>query len=36
MKLIYAHKIKTNVNNYSDSTGKPHQIDTCLESSFIV
>ena len=36
MKLIYAHKIKINANNYGDSTGKPHQIDTILESRFIV
>ena len=36
MKLIYAHKIKINANNYDDSTGKPDQIDTILESRFIV
>ena len=36
MKLIYAHRIKINSNNYGDSTGKPDQIDTCLESRFIV
>ena len=36
MKLIHAHKIKININNYDDSTGKPDQIDTCLESRFIV
>ena len=33
---IYAHKIKINANNYGDSKGKPHQIDTYLESRFIV
>ena len=36
MKLIYAHKIKINANNYGDSTGKPHQIDTSLEPRFMV
>ena len=36
MKLIYAHKIKINANNYGDSTGKPHQIDTSLEARFMV
>ena len=36
MKWIYAHKIKINANNYGDSTGKPDQIDTSLESRFIV
>ena len=36
MKLIYAHIIKINANNFGDSTGKPDQIDTSLESRFIV
>ena len=36
MNLIYAHKIKINANNYGDSTGKPDQTDTSLESLFIV
>ena len=36
MKWIYAHKIKIKANKYGDSTGKPDQIDTCLESRFIV
>ena len=36
MKLIYAHKIKINANNYGDSTGNPDQIDTSLESRFTV
>ena len=36
MKWIYAHKIKINANNYGDSTGNPDQIDTSLESRFIV
>ena len=36
MKLIYAHKIKINSNNYGDSTGKPDQTDTSLELRFIV
>ena len=36
MKLMYAHKIKINANNFGDSTAKPHQIDTSLESRFIV
>ena len=36
MKWIYAHIIKINANNFGDSTAKPHQIDTSLESRFIV
>ena len=36
MKWIYAHKIKIKANKYGDSTGKPDQIDTSLESLFIV
>ena len=36
MKWNYAHKIKINANNYGDSTGNPDQIDTSLESRFIV
>ena len=36
MKWIYPHKIKINANNYGDSTGNPDQIDTSLESRFIV
>ena len=35
-EIICAHKIKINANNYGDSTGKPDQIDTPLESRFIV
>ena len=35
-EIIGAHKIKINANNYGDSRGKPDQIDTPLESPFIV
>ena len=36
MKSIDAHKIKINANSQGDRTEKPDQIDTSLESRFIV